>query len=631
LKKYLSAIFITLLGFLLLIEQCAYFNTFYNAQQYFKQGQQAIEENQQATVPINIQKMFNSAIEKANKVLRNYPESRWVDDALYLIAMSQYYKMDYLSAQKTFEEFFSKYPGSPLRAEAEIWYGRCLWKSGQQELALYQLNRSAKIVDNDRMKAEIYSAIAELYKSSGQLDSAMQYFKLTVKSGLELPIAAKAQYTIAEINLLQGNADLAIKNLEDISKYGVSPELKDQIQILLARIYRESQRYEEARELINTKLNDEKNESIWGDLEYELGLLYLDEKDYEAAYQRFIQITEKYANQPITASAYYQAGNLDMVYFHDYDRAQKNFTRVSQIDKNSMYAFDANNRVTEINRYFSIKKLFNKTQDEVRPIIEALQKIESKTQLDSSENVAGEETKIKVEKLPTVNPKVIDTTAVFTNYYKQLYEIGEIYYFNFNLRDSALSCYQKIWNSPYFNSYREQALYTMYYLYAAVGDSGLAHSWLDTLRVKYPDSVYLTYIEKKEITLPDEELQARRLFWEAENWLDLIHPDSSINQLVKIKDNYPQTYYAEKSVFNIAWIFQNKYYDLENALKWYQSYIETYPKGEYISQAQANYNTLNNIVIALNTPPDSTVKEIPKEAEEPHPKNQKLIEDQPAK
>jgi tetratricopeptide (TPR) repeat protein len=625
LKKHLSVIYVILFGLLLFIEQCAYFNTFYNAQQYFKQGQQEIEKNQQATVPLNIQKLFNNAIDKANKVLLNYPESRWVDDALYLIAMSSYYKTDYLKAQKTFEEFFAKYPDSPLRSKAEIWYGRCLWKSGQRELALYQLNRSAKIVANERMKAEIYSAIAELYKSSGQLDSAKQYFELTAKFGQDLPIAAKAQYTIAEINLLQGNTELAIKNLEDISEYTLSPELKDQIQILLARIYRESHRYEEARELINSKLNDEKNESIWGDLEYELGLLYLDEKDYEAAYQRFIQITEKYTGQPVTGSAYYQSGNLDMIYFHDYDRAQKNFTRVSQVDRSSMYAFDANNRVTEINRYFSIKKLLDKSRDEIRPVIESLQSIKSNTQPDSSAEVTLEEAKLKVEKPSTDNQKFIDTTAVFTNYYKQLYEIGEIYYFNFNLFDSALSCYQKIWNLPYFNSYREQVLYAMYYLYADEGDSNLANSWLDTLRLKYPDSPYLAYIEKKEMTLPDDELQARQLFWNAEKWFDL-NPDSSICIFAKIKDDYSQTYYAEKGILNIAWIYQNKYYDLENALYWYKYYIDTYPQGENIALVQSNYNTLNNIAIALNTPNDSTKEEVPEKSEKPLKKDHALIE-----
>lgn len=626
-KKYQSRISATLFGLLLAIEQCAYFNTFYNAQQYFKQGQQEIEKNQQSTVPVNIQKLFNNAIEKANKVLLNYPESHWADDAFYLIAMSNYYKTDYLKAQKTFEEFFAKYPDSPLRTEAEIWYGRCLWKSGQQELALYQLNRSAKIVENDRMQAEIYSAIAELYKSSGQLDSAKQYFEFTAKLGLDLPLAAKAQFTIAEINLLQGNTELAIKNLEDISKYSVTPELKDQIQILLARIYRESQRYEEARELINTKLNDEKNEHIWGELEYQLGLLYLDEKNYEAAYQRFVQITEKYAGQPVLASAYYQAGNLDMVYFHDYDRAQKSFTRVSQVDKNSTYAFDANNRVAEITRYFTIKKQLDKAWDEIQPVIESLQNEKSTTQLESSENVTLKETEIKIEKSPAEKQKVIDTSAVFTNYYKQLYEISEIYYFNFNLLDSALSCYQKIWNSPYFNSYREQVLYALYYLYTAEGDSGLANSWLDTLRVKYPDSPYLTYIEKKEVTLPKEEFLARQLFWEAEKWIDL-NPDSSISIFVKVKDNYSQTYYGEKSVFNIAWIYQNKYYDLENALNWYKYYIENFPQGESFSQAQTNYNILNSAAIAPSTSSDSTQEELPETIKEPEGKVQMLINDE---
>ncbi len=629
LLKTLQNISITLIiGFFILFShRCAYFNTFYNAEQYFKEGKKELESAEDGKISIGIRKKFNSAIEKANKVIANYPDSRWTDDASYIIAMSNYYKMDFSAAKRNFEEYFANYPASELRPQAEIWYGRCLWKLGEKELALHQLNRSVRRVKNPEMKAEIFFAIAELYQSSNTLDSALQYYGKTTKTGRDLPIAAQAQFNIAEINLLRNQIDLAIDNLKNVSKYSPTDELKDRMQILLARIYRESGKFDEARELINTKLNNISNENIWGDLEYQLGLLYIAEDDFEAASLRFSQITEKYSGKPVSAEAYYQVGILNMVHFHDYDKAQKQFSQVKREDKNSRYAFDAQNKASEIKRFFNIQKQLKKAWEIVEPFDRSLRGIVDSTQITIEDDARPEDLKKAIELHEEERRKNIDTSAVYNDYYKSLYEIAELYYFNFEQVDSAVTYFHKINRSKYFNMFRDKTLYALYYMFDDEGDSIKSGAYLDTLRLLYPDSPYLAFIEKRETVIPSEEIMARQLFWDGEKLFE-VNVDSSIAVFNSIYTQYPTTYYAEKSVLSIAWIYHHKYYDLDNAMKWYDTFINQYPESENINFAKPEYNTLNDILLSLNAPPPDTTSLEQEDLEEETPEEDVPIKEE---
>jgi TolA-binding protein len=630
LLKKLQNISITLIiGFFIIFSyHCAYFNTFYNAEQYFKEGKKELENAGDGKISIGVRKKFNSAIEKANKVLADYPDSRWTDNASYIIAMSNYYKMDFSAAKKNFEEYFASYPASELRSQAEIWYGRCLWKLGEKELALHQLNRSVRRVKNPEMKAEIFFAIAELYQSSNVLDSALQYYGQTTKTGRDLPIAAQAQFNIAEIYLLKNQIDLAIDNLKNVSKYSPTNELKDRMQVLLARIYRESGKFDEARELINTKLNNISNENIWGDLEYQLGLLYIAEGDLEAASLRFSQITEKYSGKPVSAEAYYQLGILNMVRFHDYEKAQKHFSQVKREDKNSRYAFDAQNKASEVKRFFNIQKQLKKAWEIIEPFDRSLRGIIDNTKISLEDDMRPEDLKKAIELHEEEQRKNIDTSAVYNDYYKSLYEIAELYYFNFKQVDSAVTYFNKINKSKYFNMFRDKTLYALYYLFDAEGDSIKSCAHVDSLKLLYPDSPYLAFIEKRESVIPSEEIIARQIFLDGEKLFE-VNVDSSIAVFNSIYTQYPKTYYAEKSVLSIAWIYHHKYYNLDNAIKWYDTFINQYPESDNINFAQSAYNTLDDILLSLNaSPPDTTSREQKDLEEEASEEDVPIIEEQ---
>jgi TolA-binding protein len=98
-------------GFLLLLSNCAYFNLFYNANKYFQEGLKS-------TNLAEAQTKFQKAKEKSNLLLVKYPHSKWEGDALFIIAVSNYYLKEYRKALEQFQFFLSYFPNHKKKADA---------------------------------------------------------------------------------------------------------------------------------------------------------------------------------------------------------------------------------------------------------------------------------------------------------------------------------------------------------------------------------------------------------------------------------------------------------------------------------------------------------------------------------
>ena len=67
-----------------LFSGCAYFNTFYNATQFFRQAEQDIVTTTETELTDNTTELLNKTVARCNIVLSEYPESKFRDDALLL-------------------------------------------------------------------------------------------------------------------------------------------------------------------------------------------------------------------------------------------------------------------------------------------------------------------------------------------------------------------------------------------------------------------------------------------------------------------------------------------------------------------------------------------------------------------
>jgi len=186
--------------------------------------------------------------------------------------------------------------------------------------------------------------------------------------------------------------------------------------------------------------------------------------------------------------------------------------------------------------------------------------------------------------------------------------------------DSAYYYFNQVYSTKYYNTIRDKALYAIYFLLKESGKSDLANTYLDTMKIEFPESRYLRFIENRDIELPEDNIQARQAFLHGEKYFDL-KPDSSIAIYSGIITNFPTTLYAEKSLLSIAWIYKNRYYDLEKSTDWYQKFIDTFPESDMLSYAQSELSQLKSIADWLlesekDTVSDTTITIPPVESDD---------------
>src|SRR5260221_464280 len=156
LKRFSSSLLCSSLLTLLFVSGCTtyqnvtgYFNTYYNARKLFDEAvgdvrtQTAKDRDTsyfvRAVVPQNIQDKFDKVIEKGSKLIQFYPQSKWVDDAILMIAQSYVYLGEYESGVRKFKELLDLFPDSDLRFEGKLWDARAKYYLNQQDAALAEI------------------------------------------------------------------------------------------------------------------------------------------------------------------------------------------------------------------------------------------------------------------------------------------------------------------------------------------------------------------------------------------------------------------------------------------------------------------------------------------------------------
>ncbi len=114
--------------FFLLIISCAYFNTFYNAQYYYKK---AFKEDGS----VNNSDM-DKAIEKAGKLIRDYPNSKYIPQAMLIMGNGFFYKREYTNAIMKYQEIINYFKNNKVYCEALFMLGKTYYVQEGYSIAL---------------------------------------------------------------------------------------------------------------------------------------------------------------------------------------------------------------------------------------------------------------------------------------------------------------------------------------------------------------------------------------------------------------------------------------------------------------------------------------------------------------
>ncbi|HIE05761.1 MAG TPA: tetratricopeptide repeat protein [bacterium (Candidatus Stahlbacteria)] len=224
--------------FPLLIVSCAYINTFYNAKKYYREGLKIKKEEGRNTPESAL--LFEKSIEKSAKVIKNYPGSSYVDDAIYLMGRCYYEKGDYRRAIKKFEELRILFPDSRLNVDATYFKAMAYLTDGSYLLAIKNFEAVAR-----KWKRAASFNIGIAYKRKGLYRKAIAQFKQYLKDYPKADDLSRVYLNLGECYVEIRELDSMVKYFHNFLTAARTAEKTDSIKIEIARKIGEKGEYEE--------------------------------------------------------------------------------------------------------------------------------------------------------------------------------------------------------------------------------------------------------------------------------------------------------------------------------------------------------------------------------------------------
>ena len=529
--------FIKYLCLLLFLKGCAYFNTFYNAEEHFETAERIRIENLGSKIPSRAIQEYGKAIEKSEKVLREYSDSRYVKDARLLKGKSHYFRREYDSAVSIFSQLIQE-EGFDL--EARYWLALCKWRDFKPQPAINDLEALISKVESDEFKSRIFLSLGEIYLSIDNSEYAYDNFDKGANLSKNRLLREEVYFQIAEISFQNTDFDKALDSYQKVLSNTISLTRIQDSNLKIVQIYRLRGDLEKSATKIQELLIDEDFNSIKAELDLELTKIEFDRGKIDFAIQNYDRIGKDYPNTQTAIEAYYLLSEI--------------YLSSSNIDFEKVQFFM--NESMRQNTNSSFKQIINKRRNDVSRLIQLdaeLQKLESSQKAEN------------------------------------LFLSGQILAFNLAKYAESKTYFEEIVTKHQSSNYYSQSLFALYTINIKIGDDEYLN-YRDRILTNYPNSDFAKYIISSEsidlVHLPSKTLT------EAEQLRD-----KDLNQSINL---YKKVMSIDKSSDSskIASYYLGMYYDYELSLsdsaKYYYKFVsENFPSSSQAETANKRLEVLN--------------------------------------
>ncbi len=321
------------LSALVLFAGCAYFNTFYNAQVYYREGMMLKERGQAGLA----KPKFDKAIEKSALVISRWPKSRWVDDALFLIGRGYYEKGEFGRAARSFEQLELAFPNSPFLPEATFYRGIALIKDGNTGTGRLVLERVKQAYPKFRDAASFHLAMIALERGDDQeaVDSLKNFVQRFPKSRYY----REAVRQLAEGCLRLGNYALAEVWFNRYAQIETDARKRAEAKLKIALCRLAEERYDDVLKMVRDVLG--RYSELDGEFNLLAGKAYMGMGRHNEALAAFAQVRSNNANGAEAAfmiGKYYEENK-------DFERAMVYYDSAKQRRAESEYGVLATKRL----------------------------------------------------------------------------------------------------------------------------------------------------------------------------------------------------------------------------------------------------------------------------------------------
>ncbi len=631
------------IAIILFVSGCAYYNTFFNAKQIYEEAQKKHYSTKNAKGSGESKAAYQKTIKKCWKLIDFYGDSsKYADDALLLIGKSHYQLGEYEKAERIFEQFIPKYPDSKLVPEAKLWLARTYVQLDKDPLALnllqnfFQENKASK-----RIAAQVFYVLGELYIKTGEREKSIENLNKCIEIADDDELAGGAQYLIAKNFFDRGEYENAIAAFKKTFKHELPV-----MQYFYSLMYQidaldSLKRYEKSEVLLKKMLRDERFKNQFGIIETRLVNVYERQKaPLSFIIESYRDIIDKYKKTEGAALASFSLaqvfefdlGKMDSAAYY-YDNVKKQYSRAEIVR-------EAQARKKLLNEYLKIHNQIVQDKMDLRRLV-AGDTTTTVTMLDSTNKSTSTEKTIFTQQRNTDNNDDVNADKLSTNMEtsgafnnkanqnattrkrptinkntaarktkkvtktvklrkpeeinksldKNSYALGEFFLLRYENYDSAEVAFKNYVNTFNDSLLVPKALFSLYYIYSSIdGDTVKSDSIKNIIIKEYPNTDYAKKLldVKTNEDAPDLlQLKFNKKYNEAEELLDKNQYSVAVDSFLTIAGEDSAGIFAEKSLYAIAYIYENYINNVDSAVYYYTKLMEEYPGTEYAKIAMA--------------------------------------------
>jgi tetratricopeptide (TPR) repeat protein len=554
---------------------CAYYNTFYNAQQYYEEAEKIRLQKEGKTIPITALDKYGKTIQKCQKVLTDYPESKFRTDAFLLMAKSKFYRKDYDLAINDIRIVTQEGNDKQIE-EAQYLRAQCKWKKGNAQTGIDELTKLLQISNSKEIQSKCHLSLAEIAQELNDSDLAMSHLQDGAKLTKNRDQKSAIYGRLAEMAFNKEDYDIAKDGYANVITNSLSREKIENAHLQLLKILRIQKNYKAASRKIKGMLTDDKFKRIAGNLELELVQLYRAQGEISEIETRLESIVNDYPRTPVSAEAYYLLGKIYTSQKWDLNKAREYFDQVSKESSKSLFSPMAKSLSKAIGTYQEAQKDL-----ETHLTILTQDSTQASTELDTLNLIVS----------------VVTPDRTIPELY---YQLADLEAFSFKRYTQGIQYLNQI-NSEYPESpFHAKSIFTLAFIFENMADSVNAQSSRDHLLESFPNSEYAAYISED---VKVEKKKQEMLYSKAESQITS-NPDNAIQLLKESIRLDEKSDLAISAAYTISYHYDQSA-EIDSALKYYQWIQDNHPRSDQSLSAVKRFQILQMVLSSIETVTDS--------------------------
>jgi len=604
---------------------CAYYNTFFNAEENYRTG---LIKNEEAKLKKSSRKnptYFKKAITKSWKVINQYGDSSsWADDALFLIGKSHYQLEEYDKARDIFEQFLKKYLKSEYIPNVQLWLGKTYLKEDKPEEALKIYSDILESNGTDEIKAQAHANLADLYFDSDDYYNAIDNYNKCLALSNDSKLRGATVYKLGDSYFKAKKYKQAIDSYKLVLQSD-SPIIR-QFSAMKSMVdaYLELGQKEEAQTFLKNSLHNARFKTYYSLIAAKLANIYEFQGEYNFAMENYHDVLKTYPRKEGAALAAFYIAQLYEFEYGQFDSAEVYYDRVRTEYPRSEAIKEAKTRSTLLTQYIKIHSGLNndisnlyKLEHGDSSLVDSLVTGKDTIEVNISENQPTQDSSATQDDLTNDSHTIENTNTGYENtgfsendqnvktvaktakkikekkvaisrtpeevresFKKNSYKIAEYFLINYMNYDSAEFRFNNFINHFSDSLLLPQAYYSLYFIYHTIDkDSSRADSIAGIIKTKYRDTIYgrkLLGIDLSQSDAKEEKIKLK--FIEAEK----AFTDKQYPQAVKLYNSIAKhdsgTVWAIKSLYAAAYISENYLKNPHQAFTYYSLLAKGYPQ-----------------------------------------------------